>query len=179
MEVAKCGKPISHKASPRPASDAYLDLRISKLRHRNHALARRTNIFNLATRICDSMAPFRMESYTLRETLEMSLDGRLLLHHDLATDIVQLCDLIEHPSHVAEAAITTTIAETARPKTTRTDSYLYGHSVGRSRPRRREDNSNGRGPPNEPLSESSPVGPTHLLHNPFVTLQSAPIPRLT
>lgn len=52
----------------------------------------------------------------MREALEIALDDRSLPHHDLMEDIVQLCDLMEHASHVKVATklISATLAETAR-----------------------------------------------------------------
>lgn len=64
--IAKGEKPSNPRLSPLPIDDAHLDLRILNLRHRNHTFPHRAYIFNLVTRICDSLAPFHSDSYMLQ-----------------------------------------------------------------------------------------------------------------
>lgn len=74
---------------PTPVDDdSYLDLRISKLRHRNTTFPHRTDIYALATIIYIFLAPFRLSYNSLREAQEMAVGGRRLLHDDFAEDIV-------------------------------------------------------------------------------------------
>lgn len=70
----------------------------------------------------------------LPDALEMTLDDRHLLHHDLVADIVQLCNLMKSTSHVEVVAkwIAATFAEAARSKAAQTDSSLSDHAVDRT-----------------------------------------------
>lgn len=117
--------------------------------HSNDTFPHRTALFNFITNICDSLASFRAVFYTLREALTMALDIRTLLHHDLVADIVQLCELMvsafcqKAPANWIIAAFGGAVSF----KTARTDLSVIDHSVNRSRPRRREDPSSGRGVP--------------------------------
>lgn len=66
-------KPPHNFSPPSPTRDAYLDIRISKLRHRNVIFPRRVNILNLATKTYNSITPFRPGSYILRDAFDMTL----------------------------------------------------------------------------------------------------------
>ena len=87
----------------------------------------------------------------------MAPDSRSLLHHTLIADIVELSDLMEHASHgkAADKWITTTLTEAPRSNATRTDPSLSDHSVDRSRPRRRDEPSSGRGAPKQAILRST------------------------
>lgn len=64
----------------------------------------------------------------------MARDSHPLLHYTLISDIVELCDLMEHASRgkAEHKWITTTLAEASLHKASRTDSYISDHSVQRS-----------------------------------------------
>lgn len=74
MEVTKDDKESAPpKHLPLPTRDDYLDLQISKLCHRNAAFQRRRDVFLLAVRISDSLAPSRLGHLTLRRARNMAL----------------------------------------------------------------------------------------------------------
>lgn len=56
----------------------------------------------------------------------MALNDHTLLHHDIVTDIIQICDLMKCAPHVEGAAkyIAATLAEATRSKAVRTDSSV-------------------------------------------------------
>ena len=68
---------------------AYFNLRISKLCHRNSSFPRRTDVYTLATKNYNSLPPFRLGYYSLRNAHEMALSGGPLFLEDVATDMVK------------------------------------------------------------------------------------------
>ena len=87
VEVAR-GK--SSKAPASSDSDAFLDLRISKLRHHNTSFPRQNDVYTLACRIYACLAPLGMTSCTLREALSHANSDQNLLHVDVVQDITSL-----------------------------------------------------------------------------------------
>lgn len=120
--------------APLVTRDDYLDLKISKLRHRIADLPRRRDIFVLATDILDSIAPFRLDHITLRRARDMAFQERSFLSSDLVASIITLCDLIKEASSVPAAVkwIAATLAEAVEAKTARTGSLLSDRSVDRA-----------------------------------------------
>lgn len=88
-----------------------------------------------------------MGTYTLQEAYELDVGDKRLLRDDFTKDIVILRDLVTQAFLLTaeQRWISKTLDEAARPKVTRSDSSLSHQSVERSRPRRREDPSSGRG----------------------------------
>lgn len=113
---------------------SYVEPFFFMVRRRNPTYPRRRDIFLLATRIYDSLAPLFMGNPTPRHARDMALRDRSILSSDLVTDIVQLCELIEKASLVPAKAEGTavTLPEAAEAKAARTNSSLRDHSVDRA-----------------------------------------------
>lgn len=137
-EVVKGDKPRDTRpVPPSVRSDAYLDQRISKLRHRKSTCPRRTDIYIPASKVYNS----------LRDAQEMDHGNSPLLHENLAMNFITFCGLIRKVSLAPDAAewIAATLAEPAMTKAARPDSSLRIHSVDRTQTRKAEDPSSGRG----------------------------------
>ena len=148
VEVVR-GRRTSAK-DPAPSDpNAFLDLRVPKLRHHNAAFPRPNDVYTLACRIYACLGTLNMISCTLQEALSLANSDQRLLHDDIVQDIVLLSALMRqastHPA--AERWILSTIVGRSKAKAPRTDSSTSDHSVDRSRPRRRDEPSSGRGAP--------------------------------
>lgn len=90
VEVAGGGKRASPKHSTPSDPNAFLNLRISKLRLHNATSPRGNDVYTFACRVCTCLAPLKMATYTLKETLLLpTMDQRFLLD-DIAQDVVKL-----------------------------------------------------------------------------------------
>lgn len=98
VEVARGGKRASCKHSTPTNPDAYLNVRISKLRHYNVAFPRRNDVYTLAYRICTCLSPFKMSTCFLQEAIDFATSDQRLLHDDIVRYIVTLYDLMRQAS---------------------------------------------------------------------------------
>ena len=89
MEVAR-GKRNSSKAPASSDSDAFLNLRISKLRHHSSSFPRQNDVYTLACRIYACLGLLGMTSCTLREALSLANSDHKLLHGDEVQDTLSL-----------------------------------------------------------------------------------------
>jgi len=98
VEVAGGRRRTSSKHSTPSDPDAFLNLRISKLRHHNVAFPRQNDVYALACKICTYLGPLNTATYTLREALSLANSDQLLLHDDIVQVILHLSDLMRQAS---------------------------------------------------------------------------------
>ena len=87
VEVARRNKRGDQQVNIPQDPDAFLDLRISKLRHHNAAFPRQDDVYDLACRIYTRLRPLNKATCTLREAMSLAYDSRYLLHGDISSDI--------------------------------------------------------------------------------------------
>ena len=115
--------------------DAYLDLHISRLMHRNKRFPGeiRCTIYDLATTIDSALALFNGGRTRLRFARELATQKRPPISAELIKDILQLCDLLERAYATSDGAewINDALADAAKPRRhDRTDSSASDASTG-------------------------------------------------
>lgn len=135
VEFVRGRNQSSSKHSTPVDSYSLFNLRISKLRHHKAAFSRQNDVNTLAWRIRTCLVLYKRTNVRYKRP-SPSLQA-INTFYTMTSSGYSL-----HPA--AERWITSTLAGAHRPKMSRTDSSLGDHSVGRSRPRHREESSTGR-----------------------------------
>lgn len=127
---------MTHPTSSDP--DAFMYLGISKLRHHNVGFHHPKEVYTLACKRFICLRPLNMATSTMREALALATSDRGPLQAHIVQDIIGLSDVMRRWK-------TSTLTGNSNSKVYRSNSSTSNHSIDRSRPRRREEPSRGRG----------------------------------